>query len=366
MEIHKHSLPQAPAVAVEVIDVWKIFGKKVESTMSAILNNGLTKAQVLAEFKCVVGVQNANFSVHEGEVFCIMGLSGSGKSTLVRHINRLLEPTSGKIIIQGENIMQKDEKQLRMMRADKIGMVFQNIALLPHRTVLDNVALPLDVKRINRRQRRETAERVLAMVELAGWEYHYAHELSGGMQQRVGLARAMAADPDILLMDEPFSALDPLIRRQLQDEFIKLSKLTNKTTIFITHDLDEAIRIGHRIAIMNDGKLVQIGTPEQIVSNPIDDYVAAFVANISRLKLISAAGAMHPIDAYTGKPSALVNAPRLADTYELDHLIDVSLEHDGPIVITDAEHNDVGYIDREQLLRTIKGSGSKTNEPTHE
>lgn len=343
-------------IAVELIDVWKIFGNRVDEAMSAILNNNYSKSQILSEFGCVVGVQDANFSVREGEVFCVMGLSGSGKSTLVRHINRLLEPTRGQIIIQGEDIMQKDEKQLRMMRAEKIGMVFQNIALLPHRTVLDNVALPLDVKRINRRERRETAEKVLAMVELSGWEYHYAHELSGGMQQRVGLARAMAADPDILLMDEPFSALDPLIRRQLQDEFIRLSNLTNKTTIFITHDLDEAIRIGHRIAIMNDGKLVQIGTPEEIVSNPIDDYVSAFVANISRLKLVSAGTIVRSLDEYTGDQSILATAPRVPDDTDMDQLIDLSLQYEGPVVITNSSQTEIGYVDKEQLLRSIKGN----------
>ncbi len=360
MEARKPIVSQNSPAAVELVDVWKIFGSKIDDAMSAILTGNLSKAQVLEQFGCVVGVQDANFSVREGEVFCIMGLSGSGKSTLVRHINRLLEPTRGQIFIQGEDIMLHDEKQLRMLRAEKIGMVFQNIALMPHRTVLDNVALPLDVKRINRRQRRETAERVLAMVELAGWEYHYAHELSGGMQQRVGLARAMAADPDILLMDEPFSALDPLIRRQLQDEFIKLSDLTSKTTIFITHDLDEAIRIGHRIAIMNDGKLVQIGTPEEIVTNPIDDYVRAFVANISRLKLVSASGVMHPIADYPGDRASLADAPRMADSADLDHLIDTSLQHRKPIVIIGSDGNDIGYVDQELLLRSIKGNRSNS------
>ena len=361
MHVRKPILSQNRPIAVELVDVWKVFGTKVDETIAATLEKQLSKAQVLTQFGNVVGVQSANFSVHEGEVFCIMGLSGSGKSTLVRHINRLLEPTRGQIFIQGEDIMLKDEKQLRTLRAEKIGMVFQNIALLPHRTVLDNVALPLDVKRINRRQRRETAERVLAMVELAGWEYHYAHELSGGMQQRVGLARAMAADPDILLMDEPFSALDPLIRRQLQDEFIKLSDLTNKTTIFITHDLDEAIRIGHRIAIMNDGKLVQIGTPQEIVANPVDDYVSEFVANISRLKLVSASGVMRPIEDYSGSQTLLETAPRVSDSSDLDRLIDVSIKHQGPIVIVDTENNAIGYVDQQLLLHSIKGNRSNSS-----
>ena len=334
--------------------------------MQAILHEGLSKSEVLAKFGCVIGVQNANFAVQEGEVFCIMGLSGSGKSTLVRHINRLLEPTRGQIFIQGEDVIKKDEKQLRMLRADKIGMVFQNVALMPHRTVLDNVALPLDVKRMNRSQRRQTVEQVLEMVELSGWEYHYAHELSGGMQQRVGLARAMAADPDILLMDEPFSALDPLIRRQLQDEFIKLSDLTNKTTIFITHDLDEAIRIGHRIAIMNDGKLVQIGTPQQIAANPVDAYVREFVANISQLKLISASGIMLSLETYTGDLRALETAPRVSEASALEELIDISLQHQGPLVIHDAARRDVGFIDQEQLLRSVIGTRGPKHGTIHD
>ena len=323
--------------------------------MRAIQLENISKNEVLTRFNCVVGVQDASFSVGEGEVFCIMGLSGSGKSTLVRHINRLLEPTAGKIIIQGEDVMSKDEKQLRLMRADKIGMVFQNIALLPHRTVIDNVALPLDVKGMSRRQRREIAGRVLSMVELSGWDHYYAHELSGGMQQRVGLARAMAADPDILLMDEPFSALDPLIRRQLQDEFIKLSNLTNKTTVFITHDLDEAIRIGHRIAIMKDGVLVQIGTAEEIVSNPADEYVADFVAGISRLKLISAHRIMTPLSEYRNEGENLDTAPRVSENSDLDQLIDVSLKNPGPMVITSNDGADIGVVDREHLLRGIQG-----------
>ncbi len=357
MNTNPSILPQNKPVVVELIDVWKVFGSNVEDAISAVVERNLSKAQVLADYGCVIGVQNVGFSVREGEVFCIMGLSGSGKSTLVRHINRLLEPNCGQIFIQGEDIVPYDEKRLRMLRAEKIGMVFQNIALLPHRTVLDNVALPLDVRRTSRRQRRETAERMLNMVELSGWEYHYAHELSGGMQQRVGLARAMAADPDILLMDEPFSALDPLIRRQLQDEFIKLSSLTGKTTIFITHDLDEAIRIGHRIAIMNDGELVQTGTPEEIVTNPIDGYVRAFVANISRLKLISAAGIMRPLDELSNDGTFFLQAPRLPYSANLDQLIDHSLLHQSAIVITDSENNDIGYVDQESLLRSIKGNG---------
>ena len=344
---------------VELRGVWKIFGARAGEALEAMGRAVMSKSEVLERFGCVVGVQDASFSVAEGEVFCIMGLSGSGKSTLVRHINRLLEPTAGQVLIHGEDVMQKDARQLRFLRAEKIGMVFQNVALLPHRTVADNVALPLDVKGLCRRDREEIASRALSLVELAGWENYYAHELSGGMQQRVGLARALAADPAILLMDEPFSALDPLIRRQLQDEFIRLSKVTGKTTVFITHDLDEAIRIGHRIAIMKDGVIVQIGTPEEIVTNPADDYVADFVAGISRLKLVYARSVMVPIEAYgNGLDGALSEAPRAADDSDLDHLIDLAVESDGPIVIEDAQDRAVGVVDRQHLLRGIQGGKS--------
>lgn len=344
------------SATVELRDVWKVFGARAEDAMSAIKSRGLTKKEVQEEFGCVVGVQGASFEVEQGEIFCVMGLSGSGKSTLIRHINLLLRPTAGRVMIDGKDVTSIGEKELRMMRADKIGMVFQNIALLPHQTVLNNVALPLDVKGMSRKARREIAEKALAMVDLSGWEFHYAHELSGGMQQRVGLARALAADPDILLMDEPFSALDPLIRRQLQDEFLRLAEITGKTTIFITHDLDEAIRIGHRIAIMKDGVLVQIGTPEEIVSNPADEYVEKFVAGISRLKLVSARSIMVPI-AELGEALDVLppDTPRASEDSDLDHLIDISVDYDGPVIVTGSDGQMVGVVDRQHLLRGIQG-----------
>ena len=200
----------------------------------------------------MVGVADATFSVGEGEIFCIMGLSGSGKSTLVRHINRLIEPTDGRVLFKGEDVGALDDEQLRNLRSTRISMVFQHMALLPHRNVRENVAFALELRGVRKKERAEVAERSLQMVELAGWENHYPDELSGGMKQRVGLARALAADPEVLLMDEPFSALDPLIRRQLQDQFLELSGKMRKTTLFITHDLDEAIRLGSRIAVMKD------------------------------------------------------------------------------------------------------------------
>tara|TARA_B100000676_G_C17985949_1_gene791884 strand:- start:12 stop:1064 length:1053 start_codon:yes stop_codon:yes gene_type:complete len=341
---------------IKLTNVWKIFGKNSEKAFQLIQEKKLTKSEVLDQFDCVVGVANASFSVAEGEIFCIMGLSGSGKSTLIRHINRLLKPTSGQVLIHGEDILRKSDRELRKLRATKTGMVFQNIALLPHCTVIDNVALPLEIQKYTIRQRREIALRTLEMVELSGWENRFAHELSGGMQQRVGLARAMAADPDILLMDEPFSALDPLIRRQLQDEFLRLAKITSKTTVFITHDLDEAIRIGHRIAIMKDGMLVQIGTPEQIVTDPADAYVRDFVAGISRLKLIRAETIMEPWDSWRTKNSLDADSgPRASVNDYLNRLIDLAVEHDSPILIMGDKNQPVGVVDKRNLLRGIQG-----------
>jgi glycine betaine/proline transport system ATP-binding protein len=343
-------------IVVELRNVWKIFGSRSHEALAAVRRDQLNKSEVLEQFDCVVGVADANFTVAPGEIFCVMGLSGSGKSTLVRHINRLLEPSAGEVFIHGENVLEKDDQELRELRARKIGMVFQNIALLPHRTVRDNVALPLEVQGLTKRERYDVAENSLNLVELSGWEDKFAHELSGGMQQRVGLARAMAADPDILLMDEPFSALDPLIRRQLQDKFIELSKRTKKTTVFITHDLDEAIRIGHRIAIMKDGRIVQIGTPEAIVTEPADDYVSDFVAGISRLKLVSARTIMQPVAEYIAqRGGALTQAPRVSEDADLDRLIDVAADHDGPIVVLDRDKQEVGVVDKQHLLRGIQG-----------
>ena len=283
-----------------------------------------------------------------------MGLSGSGKSTLVRHINRLLEPTSGKILINNQDVMQFDKDSLQELRNKKIGMVFQNFALMPHRSVLDNIAMPLEIRGVSKNDRLDEANKILNIVELQGWGNKYAHELSGGMQQRVGLARALAADPDFLLMDEPFSALDPLIRRQLQSEFIKLSKKMKKTTVFITHDLDEAVRVGHRIAIMRDGMVVQIGTPEEIVVNPADEYVADFVKGISRLKVVQAKTIMKSIKEYENKFGKLDNNNELVNENEvLSKLIEISVTKDKPIIVTNKNNEKIGFISQSDLLKAV-------------
>ena len=332
---------------IEISNVWKIFGDNAQAALKAIHDRGWSKAEVLSEFNAVVGVADVSLSVKRGEIFCVMGLSGSGKSTLVRHFNRLLEPTSGKIEVEGIDVMALGPRELQKFRNQKIGMVFQNFALMPHRSVLDNVAMPLEIRQVAKNERMRQAAAILDIVELGAWGSKFAHELSGGMQQRVGLARALAANPDVLLMDEPFSALDPLIRRQLQDEFIKLSKILRKTTVFITHDLDESVRIGDRIAIMRDGRIVQTGTAEDIVMHPADSYVADFVAGISRLKVVHAHAVMQPISA-----PIPADAPRVDKDESLSRLINLAIDDDLPIIVQDTGR-DVGVITRADLLRTV-------------
>ena len=337
-------------------NVWKIFGDRATEAMDAVLERGLSKPEVLEEFECVVGIADCSFQVKRGEIFCVMGLSGSGKSTMVRHLNRLIEPTAGKIEVLGKDMLALKGDALREMRARHIGMVFQHMALLPHRTVRDNVAFPLQVRGEPKSKRWEVSQRCLDMVNLEGYEDRFPRELSGGMQQRVGLARALASDPELLLMDEPFSALDPLIRRQLQDQFMALSEELNKTTVFITHDLDEAIRIGHRIAIMKDGRIVQIGTAEEIVTNPSDDYVRDFVEGISRLKLVFAHTIMKGLDEFAATSGAdLTQSPRVPHGTDLDQLIDMASVTEHPLVVQDDQGNDIGVIDKTTLLKGIQG-----------
>ena len=342
---------------IEIENVWKIFGDRSSEAMAAIRAEGIGKPEVLERYQVVVGVKDATFSVLEGEIFCLMGLSGSGKSTLVRHINRLIEPTEGTIRILGEDIGAMKPDRLRALRADKIGMVFQNMALLPHRSVRDNIGFALELRCMDAYHRSQAADRALETVSLHGYGDRVPSELSGGMQQRVGLARALAADPEILLMDEPFSALDPLIRRNLQDEFLSLSENLRKTTVFITHDLDEAIRMGDRIGIMKDGEIVQIGTAEDIVTAPADDYVADFVAGISRLKLVSAAKIMVPIEQHNASHGPVDDAlahPTALPGDDLDTLVELSTGTDLPVLIA-ADGATVGVVTKDTLLRGLQG-----------
>ena len=340
--------------AIQIQNIWKIFGNTSKEALDAIQNKKISKQEALEKYNSVIGVSDVSFDVKTGEIFCVMGLSGSGKSTLVRHINRLLEPTSGKILINNQDVMQFNKESLQDLRNKKIGMVFQNFALMPHRSVLDNIAMPLEIRGISKNDRLDAANKILNIVELQGWGNKYAHELSGGMQQRVGLARALAADPEFLLMDEPFSALDPLIRRQLQTEFIKLSKQMKKTTVFFTHDLDEAVRVGHRIAIMRDGMVVQIGTPEEIVINPADEYVADFVKGISRLKVVQAKTIMQSIKDYESKFGSLEkDIEKVNENDLLSKLIETSISKDKPIIVSNKNSQNIGVITQSDLLRAV-------------
>jgi glycine betaine/proline transport system ATP-binding protein len=281
---------------IKVENLYKIFGTQPEKVIK-LLENGATKSEIMDKTKHGVGVNNANFEVEEGEIVVVMGLSGSGKSTLVRCINRLIEPTHGKVYIDDEEITSLNRDQLRKMRLSKMGMVFQNFALFPHRTVLSNTMYGLEIKGEDPEKSKKAALEALELVGLGGWENSYPKQLSGGMQQRVGLARALALNPDILLMDEAFSALDPLIRRDMQDELINLQDKMQKTILFISHDLDEALKLGDRIVLMKDGEIVQVGTPEDILTDPANDYVRRFVEDVDITKVLTAESVMKKTEA---------------------------------------------------------------------
>lgn len=261
---------------IMIENVFKVFGDNVSDAVK-LIKSSESKDDILAKTGCVVGVNDISLTIDEGEIFVIMGLSGSGKSTLVRHFNRLIDPTSGQIYVDGEDILKYSSSQLRNFRRHKISMVFQSFGLLPHKTILENVAFGLIVRGETKADSEERAKYWIETVGLKGYGASYPFQLSGGMRQRVGLARALAADTDIILMDEAFSALDPLIRTEMQDQLLTLQSTLHKTIVFITHDLDEALRIGNRIAIMKDGQLIQVGTPQDIINNPADEYVDRFV-----------------------------------------------------------------------------------------
>ena len=277
--------------AITVKNLFKVFGKNPEKAFP-LIEEGKSKDEILERTGNTIGINNASFEVKEKEMFVIMGLSGSGKSTVLRCLNRLIEPTKGTVLIGDEDITRVDDDRLLEMRRKKMSMVFQNFGLFPHRTVSDNVQYGLEISGMDKDERKKKAYEAIEKVGLKGYEEQKPNELSGGMQQRVGLARALANDPEILLMDEAFSALDPLIRADMQDELLELQAEVHKTVVFITHDLDEALKIGDRIAIMKDGYVVQVGTPEEILTNPADDYVKAFVQNVDRTKIITAQAIM--------------------------------------------------------------------------
>lgn len=347
----------ANEVLVDCQSVWKIFGHNAKAAMDAVVQEGLGKTRILQDYGCVVGVSNVSLQVRRGEIFCIMGLSGSGKSTLIRLLNKLITPSSGKVLVKGNDLSALSPAKLREVRARNIGMVFQSVALLPHRTVLENTAFGLEVQGVGKAERYQVAERALAKVGLTEWASRYPDELSGGMQQRVGLARAITANPEVILMDEPFSALDPLIRRQLQDEFRQLTKDLGKSAVFITHDLDEAIRIGDRIAIMKDGVIIQVGTAEEIVLNPADDYVAEFVAGISRLHLVKAHSVMTPVATFqTANPACdLSRFPQASAEADINELIGLAVESRADAITVVKDGVVVGVTTPRDLLRGVQG-----------
>ena len=322
---------------LKVEKLTKIYGKN-ESKALELMNAGKSKEEVLELTGSTIGVNQASFEVNEGEIFVIMGLSGSGKSSLVRMLNRLVEPSSGDIYIDGVNITDMKSKALRDVRRKKISMVFQNFALFPHRTILENTEYGLEVQGVTPNERRAKAEQALENAGLIAYKDQYPDQLSGGMQQRVGLARALANDPDILLMDEAFSALDPLIRRDMQDELLEMQKTMNKTIIFITHDLNESLRLGGRIAIMKDGEVVQIGTGEEILSNPANEYVTRFVEDIDRTKVYTAEHIMEEPTAVT----QVMEKPSVA----LQMMEDEGMSN---ILVVDDQQQLVGYVTHEEV-----------------
>jgi glycine betaine/proline transport system ATP-binding protein len=332
-------------VSVSCRNVWKIYGPKADRIVGTP-DADLPRAELLDKTGCVAAVRDISFDVAPGEVFVVMGLSGSGKSTLVRMLNRLHEPTAGHVLIDGEDILAFDDERLREVRRRKISMVFQHFGLFPHRRIVDNVAFGMEVQGIGKPERSARANEVLEVVGLAGLGNAYPDELSGGMQQRVGLARALCTDPEIMLFDEPFSALDPLIRRDMQDEVVRLQRELRKTMIFITHDLMEALKLGDRIAIMKDGRFVQVGTPEEVVAHPADEYVADFTRDVPRAHVLTVGTIMRPSNGeveFAGDVSA---------STVVQDLLPLMILSDRPYRVVDGA-TPVGVVDRTAVLSAM-------------
>ncbi|MGY1584864.1 quaternary amine ABC transporter ATP-binding protein [Streptomyces sp. MN13] len=336
-----------PVFSVE--NLWKVFGPKADRVPADPGLAALTPAELRSRTGCTAAVRDVTFDVRKGEVFVVMGLSGSGKSTLVRCLTRLIEPTSGTIAIDGEDVRAMDKARLRELRRHRAAMVFQHFGLLPHRTVLDNVAYGLEIQGVGKAERRARAAEVVAKVGLAGMEQRRPGQLSGGQQQRVGLARALAVDPEVLLFDEPFSALDPLIRRDMQDEVVRLHRDEGRTMVFITHDLSEALKLGDRIALMRDGRVVQLGTPEEIVGSPADDYVREFVRDVPREQVITVRTAMRPASA-----DEAATGPAVAPHATVAEAIEAVARSGEPARVMDGPRC-VGVVDHEGLLDVVAG-----------
>lgn len=386
---------------IACLNLWKIFGPHADEIIESA-DHDMTKEDMLSKTGHVIAVKDVSLEIYEGELFVIMGLSGSGKSTLIRCINGLVEPSDGKVFVDGEEVNTLSGVGLRELRRKKLSMVFQHFALFPHRSVIENVAYGLEIQGVDRDERSERALKMLELVGLKGWGNSEIDELSGGMQQRVGLARALAVEPEILLMDEPFSALDPLIRRQMQEEFINLLSVVHKTVLFVTHDLNEALKLGDRIAVMKDGEIVQVGNPDDIVLNPVDDYVTEFARDVPKAKVLWAKTIMEEPEAVvsvgvgieqalqvmeeksvshlfvTDEDGKLKGVVSLSDTRDavqqgstdlnqiintdfpvtkpsriVEDLVPIAADSDIPIVVTDSKRKLLGIISRGTLLRTL-------------
>ncbi|MEV4015182.1 glycine betaine/L-proline ABC transporter ATP-binding protein [Nonomuraea angiospora] len=335
---------EAPPI-LDVRGLWKVFGPKA----GRVVGSTLSRTELKEQTGCVAAVRDVSFSVRRGEVFVVMGLSGSGKSTLVRCLTRLIEPTAGEIVLDGEDIRTADARKLRELRRHRMAMVFQHFGLLPHRCVLENVAFGLEIRGTPKKERYERAREVLGLVGLTGFENSYPDQLSGGMQQRVGLARALAADPEVLLFDEPFSALDPLIRREMQNEVIRLHHEVGKTMIFITHDLSEALKLGDRILIMRDGELVQVGTPDEVVGAPADEYVANFVSDVPRSRVLTLSWIMRP--PLEGEP---LDGPELGPDVVIRDAVHTVLSADRPVCVV-GDGGLLGVVTSAEILEVIAG-----------
>ena len=320
-------VPGAPMISVK--NLWKVFGANADKVIGSPLAD-LSRSELREKTGNTIAVRDVSFDVAPGEVFVVMGLSGSGKSTLVRCMTRLIEPTQGSMTFEGEDILQVNNARLRELRKTRFSMVFQHFGLLPHRNVIDNIAYSLEINGVNKADRHARANEVIELVGLQGYSHAYPEQLSGGMQQRVGLARALAVDPQVLFLDEPFSALDPLIRRDMQQEVIRLHRELGKTMVFITHDLSEAVKVGDRIAIMRDGAIVQIGTPEDLVANPADEYVANFVRDIAKSHVLTLKHL-----ARQAEPGEATDGPELAANTIIRDAAQVILQSHKPVRVSD-------------------------------
>ena len=345
---------------IEIKNVYKIFGNSPTEVLPMV-KSGANKEEVLEKTGHTVGLDNVSLSIEEGETFVCMGLSGSGKSTLIRHLNRLIDPTDGDIIVDGTNIMELDEQQLIDFRKHELSMVFQRFGLFPHKTVIENIGYGLEIQGKEPEERRKLAMIQIESVGLQGFEDQYPSQLSGGMQQRVGLARALATNPEILLMDEAFSALDPLIRSDMQNQLIELQAKLKKTIVFITHDLDESLRLGDHIGILNGGRLVQAGTPEEIIMSPADDYVEAFVKDVNRAKVLRAKTVMIKANEFNSNEIKLADVLKVDEGSYIEQFLPKVLADRCTVMVVDKKGDTKGYITEKELAISLSKDGHNLN-----